>query len=260
MLETTYQLYIQLFSVGLLWVSLHCGGMCGPIMAGLSTSSCSPTRPESSPLNRLTSRALGVLSYQAGRGLIYALMGAGVGALGSLAEAHISHFTRISGLIAGALILAIGLSKLLPKRYLPTSSLQLSQRFGAQLGALIRRAARIIPTPGPARMALLGALLATMPCMLTGWVLGLSAASSSPLHGALLMLGLIAMTTPILLLSASLSSLPARLKNLPPRLLPLGLILSGTWTLLISAAANGWLRHIHIPLSIGQERYVIMLW
>jgi sulfite exporter TauE/SafE len=250
-------LYIQLFGVGVLWVSLHCGGMCGPIMAGLSPMGCAMPAPGAVGWRRLAPRVRGVLAYQAGRGLVYGLMGAAVGAMGLVVEARLGALTRVSGLVASGVIIAVALMKLTGRG---EGAAGFGASVGRRVGEGIRRVARLVPRAGAARMAAMGALLALMPCMLVAWVLSLAAASASPLHGAGLMWGLILMTTPVLLISACVGPLAGRWRHVGERLVPWGLLASGVWTGLVAVAANGWIRHIHLPFMVGGERYVIMLW
>lgn len=250
-------LYIQLFSVGLLWVSLHCGGMCGPIMAGLAPMGCAAPEVGAVGWRRVMPRVRGVLAYQIGRGVTYTVMGASVGALGQLVEAQLGALTRVSGLVASVLILTIALSKLMGYE---ASGVGQAGRLGAWVGRGIRRVGQLVPKAGVWRMAALGALLGWMPCMLVGWVLSLAAASASPVHGAGLMWGLVAMTTPVLMVSAVVGPLVGRWRALGERLVPWSLLVSGVWTGLVASAANGWIKHVHMPFMVGGERYVIMLW
>ena len=68
--EATPQL-VQVVGLGVLWVSLHCAGMCGPILAGLAVGG-----PELLAGARVRRGARRVLAYQSGRAAMYALLGA----------------------------------------------------------------------------------------------------------------------------------------------------------------------------------------
>jgi len=73
-------LYAQLLGLGILMISVHCAGMCGPIVLSLRFGVQRDWRRGRAAL------ALGQLAaYQGGRAVVYGLLGAGVGALGSLA-------------------------------------------------------------------------------------------------------------------------------------------------------------------------------
>ncbi|HRE89162.1 MAG TPA: sulfite exporter TauE/SafE family protein, partial [Myxococcota bacterium] len=67
--------YAQLLSVGLLWISFHCAGMCGPLLIGFDVAGAARGV-------RALPGALGVLTYQAGRALTYLLLGALAGLVG----------------------------------------------------------------------------------------------------------------------------------------------------------------------------------
>jgi uncharacterized protein len=189
--------------------------------------------------------------------VMYGVMGALVGALGAVVESQLGAVTRVSGLVASAVIVGLALSKLWGAE---AGGAGVGAWVGRHVGGGIRRVARLVPRPGVVRMAVLGGLMAWMPCMLVGWVLSLSAASASAWHGAALMEGLIVMTTPVLVVSACVGPLAGRWRAVGARLVPWGLLVSGVWTGLVAAAANGWIGHVHLPFMLGGGRYVIMLW
>ncbi len=253
-------LYLQLVSVGLLWVTFHCAGMCGPIMAGLVSHN---TRVErgASRREQLFVRARGVLGYQAGRALTYAALGAAAGTLGSTVESQMRTWTGITTLMCAACIIGIALYKIIPWRSGNAPGLSAWAAQGRWLGGIMRRISALMPTRGIFKMMIFGAVMGLLPCMLMFWVMNLSIASSSPLHGALLMVGLVVMTTPVLLgAGCSVSLLPASLRARGERLVPLGLLASGVWTGLIGAATQGYIEHVHLPFKLGGELYTFMLW
>jgi sulfite exporter TauE/SafE len=185
--------YAQLLALGLPWVSLHCGAMCGPIVAGLTASvSCKTTRI----------RQVG--AYQVGRAVVYLPMGAAAGALGAAWELR-PEVGAFAGLVLGAVLAALALGGASPggRTLVPVQALvrraEASPRL-ARAGRALRerqRLGRLLP------MALAGTALASLPCMLPAWVLGLAAGSGSAWHGALLMALLLAMSA----LPLSLASL-----------------------------------------------------
>jgi hypothetical protein len=262
--STITSLYAQLFGIGLLWVTFHCAGMCGPLIAGLSSGA--PTG--GSRRRQLARRAGGVLAYQAGRGLVYAALGAAAGWLGSTLESSVHAVTRIAGLVVALALVGAGLYKLVAQlrrgeatATAASSNAATSGGIGAKLGAAVRRIGRLGPRNHYGRMALFGVVLGLLPCMLMFWALGLSASSASPLHGAGLMLGLVALTTPVLLSAGCASMLGTPLlRRIGAYAVPVAMILSGAWLAMISAAANGWIEHLHLPFTAFGEKLVIMLW
>jgi uncharacterized protein len=170
-----FQLTLILLVQGPLWVVGHCPGMCGPLILAIGLP-----------------RTAGVLAYQTGKAATYAVLGALAGALGG----GVSLWLRSSApvllmVIAGAMIIA-GLLRILPLA--PMTTHAAPTRW---LTPLVQRAGRC---RGPAwlRAALLGMVLALLPCSVVVWVLGLAIAAANPWHGALLTSGLVLLTTPVL--------------------------------------------------------------
>jgi sulfite exporter TauE/SafE len=201
------QLYGVLLGQGLLWVLGHCPAMCGPLVVAL--------RFQGLP---------GLLAYQAGKGVTYAIVGGLAGGLGGIA---ILALRAWAPLVLGACavgMVAMGIAGVLGRGHaagvLPAWLRHAVQRFtaGAQSGS--RRSAFV-----------LGLLLAGLPCAVVVWALGLAVASASPLHGAALMLLLVVLNTPVLLAAqllgagAWLAAVRLRLQWLPP----CGLIAGGAW-------------------------------
>ncbi len=254
-----YPQYAQVLSVGLLWVTLHCSGMCGPIMIGLTAGGGG----RDTPAARAWWSARRVLAYQGGRGLMYALLGALAGGLGAALEDLLSAVSHVAGLVVAALLLGAALLHLPALQRLRPGSAAL----GSWSGRLLARALRLTRagrSPGQSawwRMALVGFAMGLLPCMLMFWVLGLAASTAHPAHGAAVMLLLVALTTPMLLLTGVLPHLlGGRWRAQGERLLPWGLALSGLWLGLISAAANGWIAHVHFAFHLGGEPFAVMLW
>lgn len=272
--QSVLPLYAQLLGVGILWVTIHCSGMCGPIMAGLVIGT-GTTDAVTQPWRHRWSVAKQVFAYQSGRGIMYALLGMSAGFLGARVETAVQTVASFASLTVALALLIAGFLKLpdvvairqaLAARRRtanaeaghPPPKPKLTTRF---VGAMMRALPSAQQLSGPARMFVVGFILGLLPCSLTFWVLGLSAASTSPLHGALLMLVLIALTTPVLL-AAGLSTtlISPRLRRYGANLVPFGMMLSGIWLLLISLAANGLIAHAHLPLRFGDREYMLMLW
>ncbi|QDG53678.1 sulfite exporter TauE/SafE family protein [Persicimonas caeni] len=258
--------YTQLLGLGLLWVTVHCSGMCGPIVGSLvatQSGAHGPGEADASWFTQLRQRAGNVLAYQGGRALTYALIGAAAGLAGAAAEAFIGPLTKVAGLLVAVALVGAGLLRIEPvaKRLKLPSGSSTSSATGKFLGNVMRRVRRLAPRRGPMQMMLIGAVMGLLPCMLMFWVLGLSASTASPLHGALIMVGLVALTTPVLLFAgtAPLVCKPA-VRQLGEKIIPYAIILSGLWLGLISAAANGWIDHLHVPFELFGEKLVIMFW
>ncbi len=257
--------YAQLLSVGLVWISFHCAGMCGPLLIGFDVAG---TARGTTPVRG----ALGVLTYQAGRATTYLVLGALAGLVGKGLTAVFEPAGAIFALVFGLAVVTtlvirairtrrarrpqpvqpvrVGFSKIETSTALPKRSLV--ERLVSGLPRALH------PLNGPdegrnTRIFALGAAMGLLPCMITYWTLGLAATTGSPLHGALVMLLLVVMTTPMLLGVTLLPRLmPRRLTWLPQALMTL----SGTWLVLVGLAGLELIAHLH--LSVGD--YTIMLW
>lgn len=249
--------YAQLLGLGFLWVTVHCSGMCGPVAGSLVAS----RGDETTGLKRLRGRIGRVLAYQGGRAVTYALLGAGAGAAGAAVESAVGGVARIAGLIIATVLVIGGLLRVEPIARRIGLTKNSSSTTGRFLGSAMRRVRRLAPNNTLVQMATFGLLLGLLPCMLMFWVLGLSASTASPLHGALIMVGLVIMTTPILLLAgtASLLCKPA-LRRFGEKLVPFAVIFSGLWLGMMATAANGWIPHAHVPFEVFGEKLVIMFW
>jgi sulfite exporter TauE/SafE len=249
--------YAQVFGIGLLWVTVHCMGMCGPIMASL-TAGMGVHRAKT-PGQRIRRAVAGVLAYQGGRSIVYLALGASAGLAGAAAKGVIEDLTQTAGLVVAVVIIVVGILKLLPLRGLMGGALAL--KAAAVTGKLLRWARKVGPRSGPVAMAIFGFVMGFLPCMLMFWVLGVAASSASAFHGAMLMLMLVVMTTPLLILAATGSSLPGVFRHLrSDRVIGGAMIMSGVWLGLIAMAANGWIEHIHFPIEVFGEKLTIMLW
>lgn len=249
--------YAQVLGIGLLWVTVHCIGMCGPIMAsltaGMGLDRASTTR------GRIWRATKAVVAYQSGRGLVYAALGMSAGFAGAAARAVVEGLAETAGLVVAVAILGVGLWKLSPFRFGranpgPSRASQWTARA-------LTRLRRLMPSTGPMRMMTMGLVLGFLPCVLMFWILGIAASTASPLHGAAIMLLLIAMTTPVLIVAACGTSLPGLFSKFDSENVIAGaMLVSGTWLLLIAMAANGWIEHMHIPFEIADRELVVMLW
>jgi sulfite exporter TauE/SafE len=248
----------QLVTVGVLWMTFHCVGMCGPIVGGVVGG-----RARSVP-----AALAGLALYQSGRALTLGVLGALAGALGSSVAAIVD-----DGRIGGALALALGLllaSSLVPGR--PTLSIPGRRRAGwrARLGAAGERFARrlaVVATVVDQRVGrrpfALGALLGLLPCMIVAWGLSLAASTGDAVRGARVMLVLVAMTTiPLgagVVLGSSSSGIVARLLGAWPALRGLPVVVSSAWLVMVGLAGLGVVDHGHVVVDVAGPR-TIMLW
>lgn len=258
--STVESAWLQLMSVGIVWISLHCVGMCGPLLSGLDVGGAARGARVPEGIGR-------VLLYQGGKAVTYATFGAFAGLMGASVR---SILTQAGGLLAlalgvGVLAFAVGvrsrhsMGELAPIAITrkPSSSSSLRAHF-RDLTALIHRVAF---DPRPSRAFFLGALLGFLPCMIPLWVLSLSALSGSVVHGALLMIALVAMNTPVLLgvtlLPRALSQRLGRAERVMPRVL---LGVSGVWFLLVGLAGLRVIAHAHVGWTAFGRHWMIMFW
>ena len=241
----------------MVWITLHCAGMCGPIVVGLDLGGTLAGREEGQTRGgKLLDAVINLSLYQVGRSITYALLGALAGWGGKLLQEVFRDISRVAGLVVAALLLAAGLRGLLGIRGLIGEGEGAGIK-GSALTPMVRWARRL--GPRWQRLAL-GIILGWLPCMIPLWVLGLSASTQSPVHGALLMVLLVWMTS-LVIFGAGLA--PALLRRRPGTtrwLLPALLLLSGVWMGLVSAGANGWIDSVSIGFTLWNKGYAIMLW
>jgi sulfite exporter TauE/SafE len=250
--------YTQLFGIGLLWTTFHCAGMCGPIVAGV-VSTC-PN--EGSATRRVVKNSGRVLAYQLGRLTTYLILGGLAGWLGSVAEEAIDGWTKVAGTALAAALIGVGIYQVIGiLGHRAPGKGKSAQAGGKLLGKLLRQVNRRLPKHHTLRMLAFGAMMGLLPCMLMFWVLGLSASTASPLHGALIMGGLVLLTTPVLIFSAAAAGLARPLfKRLGHYFVPGAMIVSGVWMGMMAAASNGWIEHAHVMFKLFGEPFTIMLW
>lgn len=252
--------YAQLLSVGVVFVWVHCIGMCGPITVGLDVGG---QRSRVGPGGAV----LRVLAYQAGRTIPYAFAGMLFGLVGAGLKGAFQLGGGLISVALGGVALAVAFG--VGPRSTTTTTTGLLSIGPPRAPSLLDRALaavrlRLLPlTAGPdvTSRILLGAVLGLLPCMITFWALGLAAVSGSPLHGALVMLLLVALTTPVLLvanLAPRLLPRPGpRLARVLPRLL---LGVSGTVVVLAGLAGMGLISHAHVGFRAFGETWMLMFW
>jgi len=245
--------YAHVLGLGLLWTSIHCAGMCGPLLCGLGIGGASPTHRTSS-----TRGVLGVLTYQAGRGLTYAWLGGLAGLIGAgLSHVFTAAGSVLSLLFGSALIVSV------LRRSRPLVKLRRGPSGNIVAPALKwtrELLAPLLASTHPLRELVLGATMGLLPCMIPAWVLGQAAITGSPFHGAAVMLLLVVLTTPVLLLTTQLPRLgllfPQRLRGAVAALLP---AVSGVWLLLVGGAGLSLWPHAHLAFSLCGHPFMMML-
>ena len=201
--------------------SLHCLGMCGPILLAFGEVGGSAQLPASR-------RALDSLLYHAGRVWTYAVLGLLAGWAGSQARvgAELLGWQRPLAVAASVLVLLSGLAAF---GWLPGLRLDLAGAGGCSatlarwpwLSAMLR-------TRSPLARLLLGAVMGLLPCGLVYAMLVVVATLPTPLHAGLGMavfgLGTFPALTALLL---TLGVLPARVRRRGSRFAAVLLLIAG---------------------------------
>jgi sulfite exporter TauE/SafE len=192
--------------------SLHCLGMCGPLVMAYSLHVGKLRNPKAPELTSLWRNGLAHhLSFHLGRVFTYGLLGALAATLAHLASfsQFLSGLRSVLTMSGGILIVLLGLV-LLGVLPLPFSTTGLS----ASPGAFIARwASSLFRSQRPASKAALGFLTGFLPCMLSWAIIIKAATMPSLLGGFLTMFAFGLGTVPALFftgLSASLLSLRVR--------------------------------------------------
>lgn len=213
--------YAQLFGLGLPWVALHCGAMCGPLAAGLTA-----------PLPARRDRVRAVGAYQLGRALVYVPLGALAGALGHAIAVHPT-LARVASFAGAAALFALAFARggRTASGVVPTSALLRRVERGGHLARLVGAARRSLARGQVFPVGVAGFVLGALPCMLPAWVLSLAASTGSALHGATLMaLLLVASAAP---LTASALVLPGKKRGSLAGAVPrVALAVSALWLVL----------------------------
>jgi sulfite exporter TauE/SafE len=223
--------YGQLFGLGLPWVTVHCGAMCGPIAGGMTAS-----------IPRKVERIRGIGAYQLGRAVVYVPLGAAAGAFGGAVELR-PQVGAVAGLAMAAIMLAAawrgggaGAGARAGAAVIPVRRLLRHVEGRRGLASSIGAAQRLLARGTVFPLAFAGVALGALPCMLPAWVLGLAATTGSAVHGAALMALLLVMNT--LPLAAAAVVLPGRTRGALGALLPrAALTASALWIALGALAA-----------------------
>ncbi len=226
-MENVAPLYLMLLGPGLAWTMVHCGGMCGPIVAGLHFGH-----------DGWGAGGLRFGLFQLGRACALACAGAIAGLAGWL----VADWLQENG---PYLILAVAAGMLLA---VPIRLGWIPWLRGGDDGALAARLLRPIGAWAARRPRLgsfaIGAVLSALPCGPVYLALSLSATSGSALHGALLPALLVAISTPPLALAAiaSATALRSKLSWVPTA----ALTVSAGWLGMHGLAALEYVPHVHL--------------
>ena len=262
-MEVATSAYAQLLSVGFLWISFHCAGMCGPLLMGLDVAGAA----------RGVGAARGagnVLAYQLGRALVYALFGFVVGLLGAQLSDSFATAGAIFALAFGVVAMVAAVFRWGTRRGESKAPKPVKVSGPRPPGAPREPQSRLVRAVhgllgerrGFAQTLALGGLMAFLPCMITFWALGLAATTQSPIHGAGVMVLLVVMTTPMLL---GVTLLPRLVTGwLGPRgrqrAQAVLLTVSGIWLVMVGLAGLEVVEHVHINVTLWEEPFTIMLW
>ena len=196
------------FIIGLVG-SLHCVGMCGPIVVMLPALA-----------TRRWEFAAGRLLYNLGRAVTYALLGALVGVIGQFVA--LAGYQQVLGIAAGVLMI---LSVVVPSRYV---SRLLPARTNAALDAVKSRLGARLSTGGTRSMFVIGLLNGFLPCGLVYAALAASLAAGGVLGSTAYMFVFGLGTVPMLFaLSFASGLLSGSLRRKLTRLIPVTIGIMG---------------------------------
>lgn len=155
--------------------SAHCLGMCGGISGLFAVNATSGSLRRDLPM---------AITYNAGRVLSYAVLGATVALVGQTIVGAIPRLTAPVRLLSGLLIVLVGLQVAFNWRALAPI-----EKAGAGLWRRVAPAARgLLPVTSAPRALGLGLLWGWLPCGLVYSVLLLAATSANAITGGLVML------------------------------------------------------------------------
>jgi sulfite exporter TauE/SafE len=222
--------YVVLLVSGLVGSLGHCLGMCGPLvlMVGL----------------QLQTRGLAAVPhhvlYHLARVGVYALLGAIVGAVGSLLGLG-SGLNRLAGAISLALGLVVVLLGLGYLGWLPLG------RLGASAGWLSQAMSRALKRGGSLGVVLLGAINGLLPCGLVYSALLLAATTGGVLPAALGMTLFGLGTLPALVVvGLGAGTLSARFRQILTRVAGTVIVVAGLQLALRGLAALGAISHLQV--------------
>ncbi len=206
--------------------SLHCLGMCGPLILAYSLHMHTPNDRKTSEISGLWRQGLAHhAAFHLGRLVTYGLLGALAAGFFHLAGFQAS-FSGLRGnltLGGGILMVLFGLAllKILPARVFPVFVRGAGSFWGRLIPPLFR-------SPGRASKLALGLAAGFLPCMLSWAMIVKAATAPNPLAGFLTMISFGAGTIPVLFLTGLPASfLSLRVKIFGERVAALSVLAMG---------------------------------
>jgi sulfite exporter TauE/SafE len=217
--------------------SVHCAGMCGPLVAAYSGM------PGTGTLRR--NRALAHGAYSVGRLSAYLVLGSLAGAFGAAVDhaAGRAGITRAAAVLSGAVIALWGLHAFLAAAGTRLPRVPVPRLLSRGLGSAMRAVANRPPT---VRAFILGLGSALLPC---GWLYAFVVTAGGTgrlLSGAAVMAVFWAGTLPLMLaFGEAVSRLSGPLRRHVPATCALALMILGLWTVFGRA-------HL-VPSAVGSD-------
>jgi len=202
--------------------SLHCAGMCGPIVAFYSGGDTTGG----------TGRWRVHVAYHLGRGVAYAGLGAAAGAIGAAVDlaGAAAGVGRLAVVLAGIVMILWGIALLFAAGGWNVPHLGLPEGLQGRTVEILRR---LREKPPIARALLIGLATALMPC---GWLYGfavMAAGTGEVLVGALVMVAFWIGTVPVLLgIGVGIQAVLGRLRRHVPVMAAIFLIVVGMYAVL----------------------------
>ena len=202
--------------------SVHCAGMCGPLVAAYAGMPGSDAQ--------WRKRAIAHGAYSAGRVTAYLVLGSLAGAFGAALDqaASFAGITRAAAIVSGTLIALWGLHAFLAAVGVRVPRFAAPAPLKRALGVAMRAMAK---QPPAARAAILGLASALLPC---GWLYAFvvtAGGTGSALRGAVVMAVFWAGTLPVMLaFGEAVSRLSGPLRRHAPATCALVLMILGLWT------------------------------
>ena len=246
MIDTTIlTIYGGLFLTGLA-MSLHCIGMCGPILAGFSQAfTRAELTVEGEAVGRRRSIAWSFLWYHTGRLWTYALLGLIAGLAGDALRhsAALLGWHRAAGAVIGIVVMLSGLMLLGVVPGVKADGFLEKSALRKWSGA--RWLTALLSARGAAPRLLLGAVMGFLPCGLVYAMLAVVAALPTPWHAAVGMIVFGLGTLPSLTLALLAGELvPARWRRYGSQVAAVLILLAGAWM----TARSLWVHeHTHQP-------------
>jgi uncharacterized protein len=186
--------------------SLHCLGMCGPIVLMLPVGA---TFKGGFILSRLT--------YNFGRVITYAILGAICGLLGHLVI--LAGYQQVLSIAVGAIIL---LAFIIPRRFIRKISPSIIRNFTDKLSGLWKK---LLNSPKAISLFVIGLLNGLLPCGLVYVALAAASTTGDAINGLLYMTLFGLGTIPLMLIFSLFSGLlPNRIRLWAPKLIPIAAI------------------------------------